>query len=88
MDYGFSISAHKSQGSTYDTVMVDVNDIVYDKYGDAYTNAVETNKRLYVACSRCKNKLFIRYGVWYMLISNLLICQFAFCMLNLLYKHN
>lgn len=63
LDYGFSISAHKSQGSTYDTVMVDVNDIVYDKYGNAYTNAVETNKRLYVACSRCKNKLFIRYGV-------------------------
>ena len=63
LDYGFSISAHKSQGSTYDTVMVDVNDIVYDRYGDAYTNAVETNKRLYVACSRCKNKLFIRYGV-------------------------
>ena len=31
LDYGFSISAHKSQGSTYDTVMVDVNDIVYDK---------------------------------------------------------
>lgn len=63
LDYGFSISAHKSQGSTYDTVMVDVNDIVYDRHGDAYTNAVETNKRLYVACSRCKNKLFIRYGV-------------------------
>lgn len=63
LDYGFSITAHKSQGSTYDTVMVDVNDIVYDKYGNPYTNAVEVNKRLYVACSRCKNKLIIRYGV-------------------------
>lgn len=63
LDYAFSITAHKSQGSTYDTVMVDINDIVYDKYGNAYTNAVEVNKRLYVACSRCKNKLIIRYGV-------------------------
>lgn len=63
LDYGFSLTAHKSQGSTYDTVMVDVNDIVYDKYGNAYTNAVDVNKRLYVACSRCRNKLIIRYGV-------------------------
>ena len=42
--------------------MVDVNDIVYDKRGRPYTNAVDVNKRLYVACSRCRNKLFIRYG--------------------------
>lgn len=63
LDYGFSLTAHKSQGSTYDTVMVDVNDIVYDKYGNAYTNAVDVNKRLYVACSRCRNKLIIRYGI-------------------------
>ena len=62
LDYGFSITSHKSQGSTYDTVMVDVNDIVYDKHGNPYTNAVDINKRLYVACSRCRNKLFIRYG--------------------------
>ena len=43
--------------------MVDVNDIVYDRHGDAYTNAVETNKRLYVAVSRCKNKVYLRYGM-------------------------
>ena len=63
LDYGFAQTAHKSQGSTYDTVMVDINDIVYDKYGNAYVDAREVNKRLYVAISRCKNKCYLRYGV-------------------------
>lgn len=31
LDYGFALTAHKSQGSTFDTVFVDVNDIIYDK---------------------------------------------------------
>lgn len=62
LDYGFSLTAHKSQGSTFDTSFVDVNDIVYDKYGHPYTDAEEINRRLYVACSRCKNKLYLKYG--------------------------
>lgn len=62
LDYGFSVTAHKSQGSTYDTVLVDVNDIVYDKFGHPYTNAEDINRRLYVACSRCKNKLYMKFG--------------------------
>lgn len=62
LDYGFSLTSHKSQGSTFDTTFVDVNDIVYDKYGKPYTNAEEINRRLYVACSRCKNKLYLLYG--------------------------
>lgn len=62
LDYGFSLTAHKSQGSTFDTSLVDVNDIVYDKFGHLYTNAEEINRRLYVACSRCKNKLYLKYG--------------------------
>lgn len=62
LDYGFSLTSHKSQGSTFDTVFVDVNDIVFDKYGKPYTNAEEVNRRLYVACSRCKNKLYLLYG--------------------------
>ena len=33
LDYGFSLTSHKSQGSTFDTVFVDVNDIVYDRNG-------------------------------------------------------
>lgn len=50
------------QGSTFDTALVDVNDIVFDKFGHPYTDAEEINRRLYVACSRCKNKLYLRYG--------------------------
>lgn len=62
LDYGFSITSHKSQGSTYNVSLVDVNDIVYDKFGQPYTNAEEINRRLYVACSRAKNKLYLKYG--------------------------
>lgn len=62
IDYGFALTSHKSQGGTYDTVFVDVNDIVFDKYGHPYTNAEEINRRLYVACSRTKNKLYLKYG--------------------------
>lgn len=63
LDYGFALTAHKSQGSTFDTVLVDVNDIVFDKFGHVYTNTEEVNRRLYVACSRAKNKLFLNYGM-------------------------
>ena len=62
LDYGFALTAHKSQGSTFDTALVDVNDIVFDKYGQPYTDAEEVNRRLYVACSRCKNKLYLKFG--------------------------
>lgn len=62
LDYGFSLTTNKSQGSTFDTALVDVNDIVYDKFGHPYSDAEEINRRLYVACSRCKNKLYLKYG--------------------------
>ena len=62
LDYGFSLTVYKAQGSTFDTALVDVNDIVYDKYGKPYANAEEINRRLYVACSRCRNKLYLKYG--------------------------
>lgn len=61
IDYGFALTAHKSQGSTFDTVFVDVEDIVYDKYGHPYTNIDEVRRRLYVACSRCKNRLYLKW---------------------------
>ena len=62
LDYGFALTAHKSQGSTFDTSLVDVNDIVYNKYGQPYTDAEEINRRLYVACSRCRSKLYLKFG--------------------------
>jgi len=62
IDYGFALTAHKSQGSTFDTVFVDVMDIVYNRHGQPYRNAEEINRRLYVACSRARNKLYLKYG--------------------------
>lgn len=59
LDYGFAISSHKSQGSTYDVVFVDVKDMVYDKNGNVYGNRMEMLRRLYVACSRPKRKVFL-----------------------------
>lgn len=59
IDYGFAITAHKSQGSTYDTVFVDLKDMIYDKLGIPYTDIDELNRRLYVACSRAKSKLYL-----------------------------
>lgn len=62
IDYGFAITSHKSQGSTYRNVFVDINDIVYDKNGHPYNNADDLLRRLYVACSRATDKLFLCYG--------------------------
>lgn len=62
LDYGFSLTSHKSQGSTFDTSLVDVNDMVYDRFGQPCRDAEEVNRRLYVACSRCKNKLYLKFN--------------------------
>lgn len=62
LDYGFALTAHKSQGSTFNNVFVDVDDIVFDKFGMLYSNIDEINRRLYVACSRCKDKLILKYN--------------------------
>ena len=62
IDYGFAITAHKSQGSTYDTVFVDVNNMVYDKNGYPYANQDDLLRRLYVGCSRAHKELIICYG--------------------------
>ena len=60
IDYGFSLTAHKAQGSTYDTVFVDVDDIVFDSNGVIRPDCDTINRLLYVACSRCKNKLYLK----------------------------
>ena len=62
LDYGFALTSHKSQGSTFDTSLVDVNDIVFDRNGYPYADCEEVNRRLYVACSRCRNKLYLKFG--------------------------
>lgn len=62
IDYGFAITAHKSQGSTYDSVFVDVNNMVYDRIGHPYTNQDDLLRRLYVGCSRAHKELVLCYG--------------------------
>lgn len=62
LDYGFAITAHKSQGSTYDNVFIDANDMIFDKNGQFYGDFDNLYRRLYVACSRAKKSLFICYG--------------------------
>lgn len=62
IDYGFAITSHKSQGSTYDNIFVDVNNIVYNSNGIPYSDQDDLLRRLYVGCSRAKSKLILCYG--------------------------
>ena len=62
IDYGFAITSHKSQGSTYKTVFVDLNDMIFDKTGNVYSNLDDLLRRLYVACSRASFNLILCYG--------------------------
>ena len=62
ISYGFALTSHKAQGSTYDVVFVDINDMVYTKDGKMYTNADEMLRRLYVGCSRARKQLILCYG--------------------------
>lgn len=49
------------QGSTYDTVFVDVNNMVFGSNGTPYANQDELLRRLYVACSRARKNLILCY---------------------------
>jgi ATP-dependent exoDNAse (exonuclease V) alpha subunit len=51
--YNYAITAHKSQGSTYENVIVIEPDI------DANSKIVERNRIKYVAYTRAKSLLFI-----------------------------
>ena len=62
IDYAFAITSHKSQGSTYDVVFVDLNDMIYTSTGSMYTNYEELLRRLYVACSRARTELILSFG--------------------------
>lgn len=51
--YAYSITAHRSQGSTYNTCFVDFQDILYNR------NRKEAFQCLYVACTRPTTKLIL-----------------------------
>ena len=50
IDYGYCITVHKSQGSTFDNVFLDLNNIVKYNYSDkkqcVYTGITRTSKML------------------------------------------
>ena len=56
INYGYCMTVHKSQGSTYDNVYVDINNILTVKIDDS-----QKTKCLYTAITRAANnlKLFI-----------------------------
>ena len=51
--YAYAITAHRAQGSTYENVFVDVNDIL------ANSNSKEAKRCLYVAVTRPTTRLFM-----------------------------
>lgn len=56
INYGYCITAHKSQGSTYDNVFVDVSNIlIYNR------QQIDGLKCLYTAVTRAANKLHLFY---------------------------
>jgi hypothetical protein len=53
VDYGYALTVHKSQGSTYDDVYVEYSNLMDNRKEN------EKNKLLYTAITRCSNKLHI-----------------------------
>lgn len=53
LNYGYAITVHKSQGSTFDNVFIDMNDILANK------KITETKKCLYTAITRCAERINI-----------------------------
>lgn len=56
LTFGYASTVHKAQGSTYNKVFIDLQDIC--KCTDSETMA----KLFYVACSRAKSELYLYYG--------------------------
>ncbi|MEM4326105.1 MAG: AAA family ATPase, partial [Candidatus Pacearchaeota archaeon] len=54
LDYGYSVTVHKSQGSTYETVFVDENDINRNRV------PAERNQLKYVAFTRASKNVIVR----------------------------
>ncbi len=53
IDYGYGITSHKSQGSTFGNVFINLNDV------NNNSNPLERKRLTYVALSRMTNKAFI-----------------------------
>jgi exodeoxyribonuclease-5 len=59
VDYGFALTVHKSQGSTFNHVFVNLRNIIYGN-GSVPSSKIEfANRLFYVAASRAKESLVI-----------------------------
>jgi exodeoxyribonuclease-5 len=56
IDYGYASTVHKTQGSTYKNVCINLDELLKNP------NPVERRKLIYVALSRCENVNLIKYG--------------------------
>ena len=63
LDYGFAITVHKTQGSTYNNIFVDGNNIIYNKFNLPVKDIKLRNRLLYVALSRPKENAFINMNI-------------------------
>lgn len=61
IDYAFAITANKAQGSTYDNIFIDLNDICFTNTGMLRDNKDEMLRRLYVAISRARHEVILSY---------------------------
>ena len=64
IDYGYTLTTHKLQGSTFENVFIDGFDICQPmtKYGRTMPNEINLrNRLLYVALSRAKNIAYIKF---------------------------
>lgn len=59
MDHGYGLTVHKTQGSTYDNIFINLNNIVYDDYNKPRGDIDVRNRLIYVALSRSRYKAII-----------------------------
>lgn len=64
IDYGYSLSVHKMQGSTFDNIAIDLTDLVNPTAASGkrfYTDPNFRNRLIYVALSRAKYSAILKY---------------------------
>ena len=63
IDYGYTMTVHKTQGSTFDNVAIDLTNLVFTNtaWGRREVDIDIRNKLMYVALSRAKNSVILKY---------------------------
>ena len=63
IDYGYAMTVHKTQGSTFDNVAIDLTNLVFTqtRYGRREVDIDIRNKLIYVALSRARNSVILKY---------------------------